>query len=86
MYWRGKSNAERVTIRHNDVSSKRLPAEFDGFTILHISDMHIDMSQGAMKYLAELLPGVTYDVCVLTGDFRGATFGHSTRRWKDWRS
>jgi hypothetical protein len=23
----------------------------------------------------ELLPDLTYDVCVLTGDYRGATFG-----------
>jgi predicted MPP superfamily phosphohydrolase len=75
LYWRGKRNAECVTIRHNAVSSERLPAEFDGFTILHISDMHVDMNQGAMKRLAELLPGMSYDICVLTGDFRGATFG-----------
>jgi hypothetical protein len=25
--------------------------------------------------LTELLPELTYDVCVLTGDYRGATFG-----------
>jgi uncharacterized protein len=75
LYWRGKKNAERVTIRHNDISSARLPAEFDGFTILHISDMHVDMNQGAMKRLAELVPDMSYDICVLTGDFRGATFG-----------
>jgi predicted MPP superfamily phosphohydrolase len=75
LYWCGKRNAERVTIRHNEISSKRLPAEFDGFTILHISDMHVDMNEGAMKCLAEILPGLTYDICVLTGDFRGATFG-----------
>jgi len=45
-----------VTIRHNDVSSERLPAEFDGFTILHISDMHVDMNQGAMKRLQSFFP------------------------------
>jgi len=75
LYSRGKENAGRVTIRHNDISSGRLPAEFDGFTILHISDMHVDISQGAMMRLAELVPDMSYDICVLTGDFRGATFG-----------
>ena len=75
LYSRGKENAGRVTIRHNDISSERLPAEFDGFTILHISDMHVDISQGAMMRLAELVPDMSYDICVLTGDFRGATFG-----------
>ena len=28
-----------------------------------------------MRRLAELLPEMTYDVCVLTGDYRSATFG-----------
>lgn len=75
LYWRGKKNAERVTVRHNDITFERLPARFDNFTILHISDMHVDMSEGAMKCLTELLADLNYDVCVLTGDFRGATFG-----------
>src|SRR6516165_8329659 len=75
LYSRGKKNAGRVTIWHNDISSERLPAEFDSFTILHISDMHVHISQGAMMRLAELVPDMSYDICVLTGDFRGATFG-----------
>jgi predicted MPP superfamily phosphohydrolase len=33
------------------------------------------MSEGAMRRLAELLPEMRYDVCVLTGDYRGPTFG-----------
>ena len=28
-----------------------------------------------MARLIELLPDVAYDICVLTGDFRGRTFG-----------
>jgi hypothetical protein len=75
LYWRGKNNSERVTVRHNDISFEQLPAGFDGFTILHISDMHVDMNQGAMKCLAGLLPDTSCDICVLTGDYRGATFG-----------
>ena len=48
---------------------------FDGFTILHISDMHIDMNAAPMQRLVELLPHINYDLCVLTGDYRGKTFG-----------
>jgi predicted MPP superfamily phosphohydrolase len=33
------------------------------------------MSEGAMRRLAEILPDLTYDVCVLTGDYRGPTYG-----------
>jgi predicted MPP superfamily phosphohydrolase len=28
-----------------------------------------------MRRLNEILPGMSYDMCVLTGDYRGATFG-----------
>lgn len=75
LYWRGCRNAENIQVRHHDVRRPELPTAFDGFTILHLSDMHVDISQGAMQRLIELLPGVRYDICVLTGDFRGKTFG-----------
>jgi uncharacterized protein len=75
LYGRGRKNAEQIQIRHNHVGSQILPSQFDGFTLLHISDLHVDMSEGAMRRLNEILPGMTYDMCVLTGDYRGATFG-----------
>jgi uncharacterized protein len=75
LYWRAKKNAERIQIRHNDIMSPRLPSSFDGFTILHISDLHVDVSEGAMQHLIEMLPSLTYDLCVLTGDYRGKGFG-----------
>src|SRR5438552_16602265 len=75
LYWRGRKNAEQIQVRHNYISLKRLPSRFDGFTLLHISDLHVDINEGAMQRLTELLPELTYDVCVLTGDYRGATFG-----------
>lgn len=75
LYWRARKNAERIQIRRNDIVLPRLPAAFDGFTILQISDLHIDMNQGAMQRLIELLPGLAYDLCVLTGDYRGKTYG-----------
>jgi predicted MPP superfamily phosphohydrolase len=75
LYWRGRRNAENVQVRHNHIASRDLPSQFDGFTILHLSDMHVDMNQGAMRRLVEILSGLTYDICVLTGDFRAKTFG-----------
>src|ERR1019366_2120567 len=75
LYGRGLRNAERVELRHNDIKFGQLPMLFEGFTILHISDMHADMNQGAMSRLIELVNDLHYDICVLTGDFRGKTFG-----------
>lgn len=75
LYWRGRKNAERIQVRHNQIMMKTLPRQFDGFTLLHISDLHVDMNEGAMRRLAELISDMAYDVCVLTGDYRGKTFG-----------
>ena len=75
LYGRARRNAADVQVRHNLVSSPRLPPEFDGYTVLQLSDLHVDISPSAMQRLTELLPGLEYDICVLTGDYRGATFG-----------
>jgi len=75
LYWRGRRNAERIVLKNNNIECVNLPALFDGFTILHISDTHVDMSERAMRRLIELVSGLNYDLCVLTGDYRGKTFG-----------
>jgi uncharacterized protein len=75
LYGRARRNAENVQIRRHDIILPELPEAFDGFTILQISDLHVDMNQGAMGRLIELLPELRYDLCVLTGDYRGKTFG-----------
>ena len=75
LYWRARRNAERILIKHNEVRFKQLPRAFEDFTILHISDLHVDMNEGAMRHLVELVGDLSYDLCVLTGDYRGKTFG-----------
>jgi len=75
LYWRARRNAERILVKHNEVQLEELPTLFDGFTILHISDLHVDMNEIAMKRLIELVDGMRYDLCVLTGDYRGESFG-----------
>jgi uncharacterized protein len=75
LYRRARANAARVQVEENILRFAHLPEAFDGLTILHVSDMHVDMSEDAMRQLAELLPGLRCDLCVLTGDFRGRTYG-----------
>lgn len=75
LYWRACKNAEQVVVKRNDMNFARLPPLFDDFTILHISDLHVDISEGAMRTLIQLVGGLRYDLCVLTGDYRGKTFG-----------
>lgn len=75
LYWRGQRNAARVAVRHNRLRIAELPESFSGFVILQLSDLHVEMSDRAMRRVSELLGTVTYDLCVLTGDYRGPTFG-----------
>ena len=75
LYWRARKNTERVTVRRNEMKFAALPEAFDGYTILHISDMHVDMNEAAMRHVGELVDGMRYDLCVLTGDYRGKTYG-----------
>lgn len=75
LYWRGRKNAENIQVRRHYIRlPESLPA-FDGFTILQLSDLHADLNDGTMRRLIELLPTVSYDLCVLTGDYRGKTYG-----------
>lgn len=75
VYGRGNRNTERIQVRHNLIELEALPSRFEGFSILHVSDLHADLNPGPMRRLAEMVVDLTYDICVLTGDFRGQTFG-----------
>jgi uncharacterized protein len=75
LYRRARRNAERVVVRDNLICSEHVPKTFEGFTLLQISDLHADMNEGAMRNLACLVAELSYDICVLTGDYRGKTYG-----------
>jgi predicted MPP superfamily phosphohydrolase len=77
-YWLGLANAGKVQLRHNVVRLASLPSVFEGFTILHLSDLHADLSGPAMRKAAEIACSLDYDLCVLTGDYRGRTHGDCT--------
>lgn len=75
---RGRRNARAIRVHHNQIRLAQLPPAFDGFRILHISDLHLDMTPDMPHALIEAVRQVEYDICVLTGDFRANTFGPYT--------
>jgi predicted MPP superfamily phosphohydrolase len=75
LFWRGLKNAKQVRVTHNIIKSPRLPTSFQGYTMLQISDPHVDMNLEVMQQIENLVDRLHYDVCVLTGDYRGKTFG-----------
>jgi uncharacterized protein len=78
-HWLGARNANNIKIRTNIIRSSRVPEAFSGLRILHLSDLHADISEPAMKRLAEVVRSVPYDICVMTGDYRGRTWGPYSR-------
>lgn len=75
LHGRGRRNALKIRIVHNAVRLAALPAAFDDYTILHLSDLHLDMSEDFVDALIERVRAVDYDLCVLTGDYRFRTRG-----------
>jgi predicted MPP superfamily phosphohydrolase len=89
LYRRGQRNAEQVVLRRNLLQMPDYPSAFDGLTILHLSDLHADSSPGALECVLRLIAGVDYDICVMTGDYRGPVHGscdpalHAMARLRD---
>jgi uncharacterized protein len=75
LYARGRRNARSLELRVHDALIPNLPPKFDGFTILQLSDLHIDMTADFVDALIDAIGSLDYDLCVLTGDYRARTFG-----------
>lgn len=75
LYWVGRRNAATVRVRMNHVVSTQLPAGFDRFTILQLSDLHVEMNPAAMQSVIGLVKDLKFDLCVITGDYRAQTYG-----------
>lgn len=71
----GRRNARRIQVVCNEVRLPHLPSQFEGFTLLHLSDLHLDLSHDLPDVLIAAVRDLDYDACVLTGDFRARTFG-----------
>lgn len=79
LYRRGLANALRPEVRHVRFEFPNLPAEAEGFRILHLSDLHIDGQDGLADVVAGVVSGLRVDLCVMTGDYRFAVEGPCER-------
>jgi len=75
LHARGRRNALAIEVRRHEAPLRNLPPAFHGFTILQLSDLHVDSSTEFVDALTESLRPLDYDLCVLTGDYRTRTFG-----------
>jgi predicted MPP superfamily phosphohydrolase len=77
VYRIGHQNAHEVGLREFDLEFPNLPTAFDGYSILHLSDLHIDCSPGMEQAIFDASSAHAPDLCVMTGDFRAADVGPS---------
>jgi len=77
-YQRGLRNVKDIQITENSIIIPELPKAFDGYTILHLSDLHLDITKGLTDAIIERVKDLHYDLCVITGDYRASTSGSYT--------
>jgi uncharacterized protein len=75
MHGRAVRNARTLTVVEHEASIPRLPPAFDGLRILHLSDLHIDVSDETAHAIIAAARSADYDLTVLTGDYRFRTSG-----------
>lgn len=71
----GKRNALNIAKTNLELSFPELPKSFDGFSILHLSDLHIDALEELPDAILKAIDDEKFDICVITGDYRFSTEG-----------
>lgn len=75
LYRRAQANSLKLAAVHNRFVLPDLPEGFDGFRILHLTDLHVDMDEANLQAVLQTIEPLEYDLCVLTGDYRKLTWG-----------
>ncbi|WP_447970918.1 metallophosphoesterase [Nitrospira sp. M1] len=72
---RAVRNSLHYEIIEHPVRLQNLPPSFQGFRILHLSDLHLEGIADGGAALHRAISQIDYDLCVITGDFRLLTYG-----------
>ena len=75
LYERGNRNLLDIQTNENEVFIKDLPDAFDGYRLLHISDLHLDIDLKLRGAVEDVVRPVDYDLAIITGDYRASTGG-----------
>ncbi len=69
-YRKGYGNAKTIRVNEISLNFPNLPNAFNGFRILHLSDLHIDCIPGFASLIIEKVKNLNFDICLMTGDYR----------------
>ncbi len=75
LYKKGVENAKDLLFRTIPWHFPNLPDAFEAFTILQLSDLHLDGMKDIEKSVLNVLNNQEVDLCVLTGDYRTKLHG-----------
>jgi hypothetical protein len=75
LYNRGIENALDIRIKEITLEMPRLPAAFNSYRIMFMSDFHIDGIEALSDRLIGLIRDVDVDLCLLGGDYRMLMYG-----------
>lgn len=75
IYNRGLQNVRDIQVNRYTFKFEDLPEKLDGFTLLHLTDLHLDTYPELTDDIIQRLPKENYDLAVLTGDYRYNTKG-----------
>ena len=65
-----KKNAMRPQMKRVELFFAKLPKAFDGYQILHLTDLHLDCQQGLEQRILEAVGGMECDLILFTGDYQ----------------
>lgn len=82
LYERGRQNANKLRVRQVKIKIDNLPAAFEGYRLLVMSDFHIDGKNNITPVLCRMLPGLKAEACCLLGDYRWALSDNSEQTIK----
>ena len=75
LYERGNRNLLDIRTVENDVFIRDLPEAFDGFRLLQLTDLHLDIDSKLRGAIEKVVQPVDYDLALITGDYRASTGG-----------
>jgi uncharacterized protein len=78
LYEKGKRNALHVETRSITFYFRDLPPHFDDFSILYLTDLHLDGLDGLTEEVKALVRMQSVDLCIVGGDLRMDTYGPFT--------
>lgn len=78
LYSAGRREFHDIEVTENEIRIPGLSPALSGFTILQMSDLHIDIDPSLVTTIRDRLAGLKYDLCVMTGDYKNMTVGDSS--------